>query len=381
MGPLSHKRDYRIDVFRGLALVIIFIDHIPFTRFSHITLRNFGFTSAADIFVLLAGVAFALVHAPRLDRGAYGSVAGRVAKRMLTIYAAHILVMVTGFLLLLFAHRDVPLDLYIAAPKSSWAGLTLPSSVASGLSLIYQPPYFDILPLYVVLLLLAVPLLLLARVHWALAMAVSFAVWAWAEIFGVNFPSTRSAEGWYFDPLTWQVVFTAGLCIGLASLRGASLNRSLWLAALCVVFLMIALAVALPCRRYGTESGYCLDYIARIDPLADRQSLWRILNTLAWTYLIARFIPRDAGWLSNPLTNAAACLGRHSLPVFCVGTTLSLSARVFLADRELDLFTQAVLILFGIVVMVVTAYLLDRPKAPKWPRRREDPFTLTSARP
>ena len=67
MGTLPSKRDLRIDLFRGLALVVIYIDHIPYNRFSHLTLRNFGFTSAADIFVLLAGIAFALAYAPRLD--------------------------------------------------------------------------------------------------------------------------------------------------------------------------------------------------------------------------------------------------------------------------------------------------------------------------
>jgi hypothetical protein len=63
----SPKRDLRIDLFRGLALVVIYIDHIPSDRLSHLTIRNFGFTSAADIFVLLAGISFALAYVPRLD--------------------------------------------------------------------------------------------------------------------------------------------------------------------------------------------------------------------------------------------------------------------------------------------------------------------------
>jgi hypothetical protein len=49
------ERDTRIDFFRGIALISIFIDHIPGNEFAKFTLPNFGFADAAEIFVLLAG--------------------------------------------------------------------------------------------------------------------------------------------------------------------------------------------------------------------------------------------------------------------------------------------------------------------------------------
>jgi hypothetical protein len=54
-ASMVNDRDLRIDFLRGLALLFIFIDHIPDNGLAHFTLRNFGFADAAEVFVLLAG--------------------------------------------------------------------------------------------------------------------------------------------------------------------------------------------------------------------------------------------------------------------------------------------------------------------------------------
>ena len=41
-------RDFRIDLFRGLALWWIFLDHVPETYHNHFTPKNFGFSVAAE---------------------------------------------------------------------------------------------------------------------------------------------------------------------------------------------------------------------------------------------------------------------------------------------------------------------------------------------
>src|SRR5262245_62216950 len=66
-APFAQARDARIDFFRGLALIFIFIDHIPGNAFANVTLTNFGFADAAEIFVLLAGYAAFLAY--RRDLG------------------------------------------------------------------------------------------------------------------------------------------------------------------------------------------------------------------------------------------------------------------------------------------------------------------------
>ncbi len=68
-APPKRKRDLRIDVFRGLALATIFIDHIPGNPYEHATLRNFGFSDAAEGFFLMSGIAAGIAYAGRFMPG------------------------------------------------------------------------------------------------------------------------------------------------------------------------------------------------------------------------------------------------------------------------------------------------------------------------
>jgi hypothetical protein len=360
MATLPSKRDLRIDLFRGLALVIIYIDHIPTDRLANLTLRNFGFTSAADIFVLLAGMSFALAYAPRLETHGLPAVIRQVGRRLVTIYAAHLAVLFVGLALLIAIGRDAVLDLFIANPVS-WAGLSPSWAAVMAFTLEYQPPYFDILPLYIVLLAFAVPLVLLARVHLILMLSASALVWLVAEIWAVNIPSSRSTAGWYFDPMSWQIVFAAGLAIGLLGLRRTPLPRAPWLAGLSVLVILASFALVFPCRHYGPFSSHCyFEPLSHISGLLDRQSPWRFVDTLAWVYLIARTIPRDARWLGHPLAQVLTRMGKHSLAIFSIGTLLSLLGRAFLSHSGAAWGTQIGVFVAGTAVLALAAYLLDR---------------------
>jgi hypothetical protein len=47
----TRERDFRLDFCRGVALIVIFIDHVPGNPLSSWTLRNFSFCDAAEVFV------------------------------------------------------------------------------------------------------------------------------------------------------------------------------------------------------------------------------------------------------------------------------------------------------------------------------------------
>jgi hypothetical protein len=49
------RRDLRLDACRGLALWFIFIDHIPDNALAWLTLRNYGFSDATEVFVFVSG--------------------------------------------------------------------------------------------------------------------------------------------------------------------------------------------------------------------------------------------------------------------------------------------------------------------------------------
>jgi hypothetical protein len=98
MTPASaivSKRDPRIDVLRGIALLMIFVDHIPDNTLSLVTLRNFGFSDAAEVFVLLAGMSSMLAYGRVFQReGALGGLR-RIIWRCARIYLFQIGLLLT----------------------------------------------------------------------------------------------------------------------------------------------------------------------------------------------------------------------------------------------------------------------------------------------
>src|SRR5262252_5676808 len=56
------RRDLRLDLFRGLSLFFIFIDHIPNNVLSYVTLHSIAFSDAAEVFIFISGYAAATVY-------------------------------------------------------------------------------------------------------------------------------------------------------------------------------------------------------------------------------------------------------------------------------------------------------------------------------
>src|SRR5499427_5381742 len=90
--PAPAKRIDGIDCWRGLALLMIFIDHVPENVFQHVTLTNFGFSDAAELFVFLAGVSVALAYGTRFFDGETVAAVRAVLRRAFTLYWVQILI-------------------------------------------------------------------------------------------------------------------------------------------------------------------------------------------------------------------------------------------------------------------------------------------------
>src|ERR1700757_1317381 len=56
------QRELRLDLFRGLALWLIYIHHVSPDVLTWFTIRNYGFSDAAEIFVFISGYTAALVY-------------------------------------------------------------------------------------------------------------------------------------------------------------------------------------------------------------------------------------------------------------------------------------------------------------------------------
>src|SRR3569832_1481445 len=97
MAPVTTERDLRLDLFRGLALWLIFLDHIPSNAVSGITIRNYGFSDATEIFVFISGYTAAFVYGRAMRQNGFIVASARILKRCWQIYVVFVFLFVFFF--------------------------------------------------------------------------------------------------------------------------------------------------------------------------------------------------------------------------------------------------------------------------------------------
>jgi hypothetical protein len=88
VGP--GKRDLRLDLLRGIGQWMIFLDHIPYNFLNWFTLRNYGFSDAAEIFVFISGYSIGFAYGPAIKAGQFLAGTKRLWTRASQLYVAHI---------------------------------------------------------------------------------------------------------------------------------------------------------------------------------------------------------------------------------------------------------------------------------------------------
>ena len=346
-------RDPRLDVFRGLCLVMIFINHVPGNVFEDFTSRNFGFSDAAEGFVLMSGIAAGLAYGRDFQRIAR-LITGltRVLKRVWTIYLVHILTTVCA--LAAAAATALWLDDSTILFKNQMGVIwSNPLGVFIGIpALTHQFGYVNILPLYLVLL-LASPVMFIVAWKWPLwLMGLSVALWAATGWFRLNLPNYPNSGGWFFNPLAWQVIFACGLLTGVAIRDGRRfVPVRLWLQLLSGGFLVFA-CLAAQNKDIAKEMGHLLWMAKNAGApwfLTDFDKTFvtapRLLHILALGYFLSTLaIVRRACALR--IAAPLAMLGRHSLPVFALGSVLAIGIQGIKQVTGKDLVFDS-LFLFG----------------------------------
>jgi hypothetical protein len=348
------RKPNEIDFWRGFALVTIFINHIPGIFFERFTFRNVSISDSAELFVLLAGWALRkVVDGPARQLSASWLIL-RLEGRAFKVYCAQLVIAQLAIALL--AGASILLDAPFLLDWNNASGFFVdPVRTNVGLVLLtYQLGYFDILPLYVALMLVS-PLIALAYRHARAALLpVSLAIYAAALTTGLNVPTWPSEGAWYFDPLAWQLIFVLGFLLAGEDGLGAAVRR--YRKALRWIALPVVAAGAV-----SAQMGFSPDPIDLPEPtllfVFDKTFLSpaRLLHNLALVAvfagtfdLFARFATRVGDFLS--------LLGRNSLNVFCAGSLLSLSAQITRFAFGGDIVTDAFIVIFGVFSMGAAAW-------------------------
>ena len=326
-------RDQRLDVVKGIQQLTIFAKHIGFSFVGGWVIHsNWGFSDSSELFVLLSGFTLGSVFALKQRRDGWWVATRDMLARALRLYRTHLLVFA------LFGLMIAGACIWMLVPGESdrlgWGRvLATPLEVLPGILLmLHQPAFMGILPTFIW------GMLLLPGFAWLWSrvgdstILVPLGLYAFVQISGMAVPGVE------YDPLAWQVLFLGGAWLGRrALLRGRALvlpprwDRVATVAA--VALLVGALATRV------TLLGALPEYALWAAPFAEPGWITRkvdlpvtaLLHALALAWIVARFVPRDAGWMHRPAVAWLAVIGRHSLEVFCLGLFVSWGATQGLA--------------------------------------------------
>lgn len=304
---IRQNRDLRVDFFRGFALWCILIDHFIKGRLRAITLREYGFCDAAELFVLLSGISAGIVYHRAMVRDGLGPAWLKIARRIVAIYRTHLIMFMlfAAEVGILVAWLNPPsfveflaLDGFRAAPFRSIMNVVLLGT---------EPKFFDILPLYIVLLVLLA--LTLPLIRWPRSLlGGSILLYVAARVFHLNLgPWT---ENWVFNPLAWQVIFMLGVTSPYV-LKAKNYWRGWdWLAALFSLFSLF--------ESHARHLDNHLPAALLIHFQVDKPMVhpFRLLAIVSLGWLAWRYIPAAADWLRSRWAEPFVLLGQHSLGVF-----------------------------------------------------------------
>lgn len=347
------RRDLRLDLCRGVGLWFIFLDHIPDNIASLITLRNYGFSDTTEVFFFVSGYTCMVAYGAILrDRG-WLAAAVRAMRRGREIYVAFLLLLLVYFALVEFlgdppGYRDeTNTSVFFADPGAA---------IVHALLLQYMPVNTDVLPPFALLHAGFPALLWLLRRAPSASLSGSVLLYLAAHLLGWNLPAWPR-NGWYFNPLAWQVLFVLGAWYAeVGAVRLGYVLRSNAAVAVAALYLAFSFTIVLSWHVHALEALLPQEFTKLIYPI-DKSSLspLRLFHFLALAVVTARLFPRDWRGLLSPGIAALIRCGENSLPIYCLSVPLALIAHVILKQASGGYPMQIAISLTGIILMAMAA--------------------------
>ena len=360
--------DLRLYLLLGIAAWFLFLDHVPHNAVSLLTLRNFGFSGATDLFVFVGGYTAALLYGRMLLERGFVVAATRIFKRLWQLYAAYIVLFVIYIDLIGYvAHRSRASELIGDFNVTGIVDHTI-RTLIHGLLLQAKPLNLDVLQLVIVLM-AVFPFVLFGMVRRPnVTMAASAGLYVAARQFDWNLSSFPDGR-WYLNPFCWQLLFVLGTWLALS---GANQMRTLHtlqklpvLRAAAWLYLLFALAVTVAGRF--PQADVISDLLRGVFVPNDKENLapHRVLHFLALTFLFSYMVPRDWSGFRWPMLQPVITCGQEWLAVFCAGVFLSFAGHLVLITGPDSFAMDALVSLAGISIMTGVACYVS------WSKRQD----------
>ncbi len=367
--PAAKARDLRLDFFRGLALLFIFLNHIPNNAVSWLSNRNYGFSDATETFVFISGYSVLLAYGAAMRNDGFVVGTARIWRRVWQIYTAHVFLFIIFIAQIAWLAARYNLDL---AEEMNIGPLFEEPHILmlQALLLKFRPVNMDVLPMYIALMGAFPPVMWLMQRRPHLVLAASFALWFAVQFTHWNLPAYPDGR-WYFNPLAWQFLFILGAWCAMHR-QQAPWRRlpTKWITAAAILYVIFSAAIVLSWLRPEWASRVP-GVIERVLYPIDKTEMdtWRLLHFLALAWLVVLLVSPDAKFLRWRISGLLILCGQHSLHVFCAGIFLSFAGHFVLSEVSPGLAAQFAVSITGIALMVGLAALMTWYKAVESGRR------------
>lgn len=387
-APAAGTRDIRLDFFRGLAMFIILAAHTPRNFVTSWIPARWGFSDATEIFVFCSGMASAIAFGRTFDRAGWRLGTARVGYRVWQVYWAHLgLFFAVATLMAAIDHFGGFDKVYIGS-LNLWKFFADPGPQLVGLfTLTYVPNYFDILPMYMVILVMMPLMVALSRVNvWAVFAAMAV-IWLFAQrsmldalgLGGLHlgFPAEPwSDRKWFFNPFGWQLVFFTGFALMRGWIPKPPVNKTLIALALAIVIANVPLS-NIGMREFGFD--WARDWRMAIGGLINKSDfgILRYAHFLALAYLCwaaagdggARLRAAGRGGAARVWGGLLAMIlkvGQQSLAVFVFSMFFARLSGFAMDQIGRNTWNMTLANAIGFAALVLVAYAVSWFKAQPW---------------
>jgi hypothetical protein len=365
--------DLRLCLLLGVAAWFLFLDHVPHNLVSLLTMRNFGFSGAADLFVFVGGYTAAILYGKMMLERGFVVAATRIFKRLWQLYAAYVVLFVIYIDLIGYVARKSRAPELISEFNVTGIVDHTIRTLIHGLLLQAKPLNLDVLQLFIVLMAFF-PFVLFGMMRRPnLTVAGSIGLYVAARYFDWNLSSFPDGR-WYFNPFSWQLLFVLGAWLALIGANELRAIRRLQDFPILRIAAWLYLLFALVVTAAGKfpQAGIVPDFLRDVFIPNDKENLapYRVLHFLALAFLFTYMVPRDwRGFQWQALRPIIKC-GEEWLPVFCAGVFLSFAAHLVLITGPDSLAMHFLVSFGGITMMTAVAYYVS------WSKRQDQKPTL-----
>ncbi|MEH2502893.1 hypothetical protein V1290_001704 [Bradyrhizobium sp. AZCC 1578] len=361
----ARDRDFRLCLLLGIAAWFLFLDHVPHNAVSLLTMRNFGFSGATDLFVFIGGYTAAILYGKMmLERGFVVS-ATRIFKRLWQLYAAYVVLFVIYIELIGYVARRSRAPELIGEFNVTGIVDHAIRTLIHGLLLQAKPLNLDVLQLFIVLMAFFPIVLFGVMRRPNLTLAGSIGLYFASRLLDWNLSSFPDGR-WHLNPFSWQLLFVLGAWFALGGARQVHAIRTLQglaiLRTAAWLYLLFALVVTVAGKF--PQAGIVPDFLRDAFPSNDEENLapYRVLHFLALAFLFTYMVPRSwRGFRWQALQPIMKC-GQEWLAVFCAGVFLSFAAHLVLITGPNSLALHVLVSFAGISIMTAVAYYVSWSK-------------------